>query len=56
MHTAAVRRGAPEKVIVADMPFLTMRAGRDAAMLDAGALMQAGATAVRSRAWRVTRT
>ena len=47
LHTAAVRRGAPEKVVIADMPFLTVRAGRDAAMLDAGALMQAGATAVK---------
>ncbi len=47
IHTAAVRRGAPDAVIIADMPFLSVRAGRDAAMLDAGALMQAGATAVK---------
>jgi 3-methyl-2-oxobutanoate hydroxymethyltransferase len=47
LHTAAVRRGAPEAVVVADMPFLTFRRGRDEAMRIAGALMQAGATAVK---------
>jgi len=47
LHTAAVRRGAPEHVIVADMPFLTFRQGRDVAVRAAGALMQAGATAVK---------
>ena len=47
LHTAAVRRGAPEAVVVADMPFLTFRRGRDEAMRTAGALMQAGATAVK---------
>lgn len=34
-------------VVVADMPFLTVRKGRDAACATAGALMQAGATAVK---------
>ena len=46
-HTAAVRRGAPDMVVVADMPFLSVRRGRQAATDAAGALMQAGATAVK---------
>jgi 3-methyl-2-oxobutanoate hydroxymethyltransferase len=46
-HVAAVRRGAPEIVVVADLPFLTVRRGRNAATEAAGALMQAGATAVK---------
>lgn len=47
LHTAAVRRGAPEAVVIADMPFLSVRQGRDAAVRAAGALTQAGATAVK---------
>lgn len=47
LHTAAVRRGAPDLVVVADLPFLTYRCGRDEAVRAAGALMQAGATAVK---------
>lgn len=46
-HVAAVRRGAPEIIVVADMPFLTARKGVGAALEAAGALMQAGATAVK---------
>lgn len=46
-HTAAVRRGAPEIVVVADMPFLSVRRGINAATDAAGALMQAGATAIK---------
>ncbi len=46
-HTAAVRRGAPDLFVVADMPFLSVRRGRVAATEAAGALMQAGATAVK---------
>jgi 3-methyl-2-oxobutanoate hydroxymethyltransferase len=46
-HVAAVRRGAPEAVVVADLPFLAVRRGRSAATDAAGALMQAGATAVK---------
>ncbi len=46
-HVAAVRRGAPELLVVADMPFLSVRRGRNAASDAAGALMQAGATAVK---------
>lgn len=47
LHVAAVRRGAPDAVIVADMPFLSVRRGLPAATEAAGALMQAGATAVK---------
>ena len=47
VHTAAVRRGAPEAVVVADLPFLSTRRGRDRAVRDAGRLMQSGATAVK---------
>jgi 3-methyl-2-oxobutanoate hydroxymethyltransferase len=47
LHVAAVRRGAPGAVVVADMPFLSVRRGRTAATDAAGALMQAGATAVK---------
>jgi 3-methyl-2-oxobutanoate hydroxymethyltransferase len=47
LHTAAVRRGAPGVVVVADMPFLSFRRGAAAAVEAAGALMQAGASAVK---------
>ena len=47
MHVAAVRRGAPQKIVVADMPFLTARRGTTAATEAAGALLQAGANAVK---------
>ncbi|HEX2860256.1 MAG TPA: 3-methyl-2-oxobutanoate hydroxymethyltransferase [Lacunisphaera sp.] len=47
LHTAAVRRGAPEHVVVADMPFMSFRRGLAEAGRVAGALMQAGATAVK---------
>ena len=46
-HVAAVRRGATDFFIVADMPFLSVRRGVAAATEAAGALMQAGATAVK---------
>ena len=46
-HVAAVRRGAPDILVVADMPFLTARRGATAAVETAGALLQAGATAVK---------
>jgi len=46
-HTAAVRRGAPDRVIVSDMPFTTFRRGPAEAVRAAGALLQAGATAVK---------
>lgn len=47
LHTAAVRRGAGDMVVIADMPFLAARRGRDAALDAAGALLRAGATAVK---------
>jgi 3-methyl-2-oxobutanoate hydroxymethyltransferase len=47
LHTAAVRRGAPEALIIADLPFLSVRGGRDQALRIAGDLMRAGATAVK---------
>lgn len=47
LHTEAVSRGAPEKFIVADMPFLSFRKGPAAALDTAAALMTAGAQAVK---------
>jgi 3-methyl-2-oxobutanoate hydroxymethyltransferase len=46
-HVAAVRRGAPDMFVVADMPFLTARRGPAAAAEAAGKLLQAGANAVK---------
>ncbi len=46
-HTAAVRRGAPLKFIIADMPFLTFRKGTEVAVQVAGDLLKAGANAVK---------
>ena len=46
-HTAAVRRGAKDKFIVADMPFLSMRKGLLPAMEAASDLMQAGANCLK---------
>jgi 3-methyl-2-oxobutanoate hydroxymethyltransferase len=47
LHTAAVRRGAPELFVIADLPFLAARRGPYPAVEAAGALMQAGASAVK---------
>jgi 3-methyl-2-oxobutanoate hydroxymethyltransferase len=47
LHTAAVRRGAPGLFVVADMPFLSFRRGREAAVEAAGTLVRAGASAVK---------
>lgn len=47
LHVAAVRRGAPEMLVIADMPFLSVRQGIPAATAAAGALIQAGANAVK---------
>lgn len=47
LHTAAVRRGAPDRVVISDMPFMTFRRGPAEAVRVAGALLQAGATAVK---------
>ena len=46
-HVAAVRRGAPHIFVIADMPFLSVRRGRDPAVDAAGSLLQAGANAVK---------
>lgn len=47
LHTAAVRRGAPDRMVVADMPFGTVRRGRKVAAAAAEALVRAGANAVK---------
>lgn len=47
LHTEAVTRGAPEKFIVADMPFLSFRKGLSAAMDTVQTLARAGAHAVK---------
>jgi len=47
VHTEAVTRGAPEKFVIADMPFLTFRKGVPAALDTAQLLMTAGAQAVK---------
>jgi len=47
LHTGAVSRGAADKPIVADMPFLSYRKGVTAALDTAQALLNAGAHAVK---------
>lgn len=47
LHVRAVARGAPDKFIVGDMPFLSVRKGLAHAMDAVQALMQAGASAVK---------
>ena len=47
LHTQAVRRGAPNKFVVGDMPFLSVRKGLGPAMDAVGQLMQAGSNAVK---------
>lgn len=47
LHTRAVSRGAPGKLIVADFPFLAARRGTAHALDCAAQLMQAGAHAVK---------
>jgi 3-methyl-2-oxobutanoate hydroxymethyltransferase len=47
LHTAAVRRGAPTKFLVADLPFLSFRKGIPAALDAVAELMRAGASAVK---------
>ena len=46
-HVAAVRRGAPDKFVVADMPFLSVRRGLGPAMDAVADLMQAGGNCVK---------
>lgn len=47
LHTAAVRRGAPEAFIVTDIPFPEHRYGPTRALETAAAIMKAGANAVK---------
>lgn len=47
LHTAAVARGAKDKFIVADLPFLAYRKGLDENIAAVQAVMQAGAHAVK---------
>ena len=46
-HIAAVRRGAPNKFVIGDMPFLSVRRGLSEAIDAVGALMQAGGNCVK---------
>ncbi|MCK4542937.1 MAG: 3-methyl-2-oxobutanoate hydroxymethyltransferase [Spirochaetales bacterium] len=47
LHTRAVRRGAPDKFIIGDMPFLSFRKGLTDTMNNVEILMKAGANAVK---------
>lgn len=47
LHTAAVARGAPSKLVVADLPFASYRKDLGSNMEAAATLMQAGAQAVK---------
>lgn len=47
LHTQAVAKGAPDKFVIADMPFLSTRKGLKHAIESAGQLMKAGAQAVK---------
>lgn len=47
LHVAAVARGAPDKFIIGDLPFLSFRLGVSETLRAAGKLMQAGAHAVK---------
>lgn len=49
-HVRAVVKGAPDKFIIADMPFLSFRQSIDAGMQAVKTLMQAGAHAVKLEA------
>ncbi|MFH1851987.1 MAG: 3-methyl-2-oxobutanoate hydroxymethyltransferase [Candidatus Neomarinimicrobiota bacterium] len=46
-HVTAVRRGAGDKLVIADLPFLAHRHGRRRLMLAVDAMMKAGAGAVK---------
>lgn len=47
LHTAAVRRGAPTKFIISDMPFLSHRKSIDSVLDSVGKLMKVGANAIK---------
>lgn len=44
--TAGVKRGAPDRVVMADMPFMSYQAGADAAVANAGRFLVEGAADV----------
>ncbi len=46
-HTAAVRRGMPEKFIIGDLPFLSYRKGLESTMSTVAMMMGAGANAIK---------
>lgn len=46
-HVRAVRRGAPNTFVVADMPFLSYQVSREEAIRNAGFLLKAGADCVK---------
>jgi 3-methyl-2-oxobutanoate hydroxymethyltransferase len=46
-HTAAVRRGAPKKFLIGDMPFLSFRRSLESSVDNVAKLMRAGAQAVK---------
>lgn len=50
LHVSSVRKGAPDKFIVADMPFLSHRKGTKSTMDAVEKLMRAGANAVKIEA------
>lgn len=50
LHLKAVKKGAPDKLIIADMPFLTHRKGTKSTMDNVECLMRAGANAVKIEA------
>ena len=56
VHVRAVQRGAPDKFIVADMPFLSMRKGLQPAMSAVEMLLKAGANAVKVEGIRGQKT
>jgi 3-methyl-2-oxobutanoate hydroxymethyltransferase len=47
LHTAAVRRGAPDRLVIADMPFLAHRKGIRTTMDAVDTLIKAGGQAVK---------
>ncbi len=50
-HVAAVKKGAPKKYIVADLPFLSFRGDLNSNMRNVQLLIQAGANAVKLEAY-----
>lgn len=47
LHVAAVRRGAPKKFVIGDMPFLAHRGSLDQSLAAVAMIMRAGAQAVK---------